>query len=91
MSGFGGLFKKLKIDVENFVNEMIVTIYSQRQISVTFYGKIVQFDDFVLSVDDGKKTLRVTGSGLILSEMADNYLVVDGEIYSVAFFKTKEF
>lgn len=91
MNAFSGLFKKLKVDVESFVNEMIVTIYSQRQISITFYGKVVQFDDFVLIVDDGKKILKVLGSGLVLSEMADNYLVVDGKIDSVEFCKTKEF
>lgn len=92
MSGvFSGLFKKagqhFKSIEKPLLNELTINVFSQRQLNILGYEKILKFDDYVLVVSYKKKVLKVEGSNLILSEMAANSLVVDGTIYSIEFLK----
>ena len=92
MSGvFGGLFKKA---VQHFtsiekplLNELTITVFSQRQINILGYEKILKFDDYVLVVSYKNKQLKVEGSNLILMEMTSNSLIVNGTIFSIEFLK----
>lgn len=86
-----GLFKKttdkLKETATNFICEATITIYSDRRVTLSYYGKILKFDDCVLIVGNGEKVLKIAGNNLILSEMSSDYLVVDGSIDSVEIVK----
>lgn len=92
MSGvFGGLFKKAVqhfTSIENpLLNELTITVFSQRQINILGYEKILKFDDYVLVVSYKNKQLKVEGSNLILMEMTSNSLIVNGTIFSIEFLK----
>lgn len=90
---FDGFVKKTVNHFKNsekpLLNELTITVFSQRQINIIGYDKILKFDDYVLMVSCKNKILKVEGSNLVLSEMVRNSLVVDGTINSVEFVKQR--
>lgn len=90
-SGVGGLVKRAIQHFKNFenpiLNELTITVYSQRQLNVIGYDKILKFDDYVLVISYKEKILKVEGSNLVLSEMAENSLIINGLVKSIEFLK----
>ncbi len=77
--------ENVKQITNNFFNELIVTLNSNQKVSITNYEKILKFDEDILIVGNQNKSLKILGSNLILSEMADDYLIIDGTIRQVEF------
>ncbi len=60
---------------------MTVTIYAGKQAVIEGYRTILEYDDNLLRVSDGKRRVCVYGSHLMLCEMSDEGLTVEGEIH----------
>ncbi len=85
--------KKLAINISKILNftpdllsnDMTVTMYGGYQAIITGYKKILVYDDSLLVVSDNEKQLKVMGANLVISETADEELVLKGKIYAAEF------
>ncbi len=64
---------------------MSIELYAGRQAIIEGCKKIVEYDENILRVDDGKEEVRITGTDLILRQMAQNSIIVEGKIASAEF------
>lgn len=62
-----------------------ITLYGTKQAVVEGYRAILEYDDTILRVSDGKRIANIFGTDLMLREMSDEGLVVDGKIHSAEF------
>ena len=63
-------------------NDMTIVIYGGYKAIISGYKKILVYDDSMLIVCDKDRQLKILGSGLILSEMSEDELIVKGNIKS---------
>lgn len=75
----------LHITPDLLIGGMTVTLYGAKQAVVEGYRTILEYDDTILRVSDGKKIASIFGIDLMLREMSDEGLVVDGKIHSAEF------
>lgn len=65
-----------------------ITLYGGKQCVVEGFKRILEYDESVLRVCNGKQEAGIFGSGLTLSCMTDESVVVEGNIQSAEYFKS---
>lgn len=81
----GNISKLLRFSPDLIFGGMTVTLYSGKQAVVEGYKTILEYDDTMLSLTDGKRQVDIYGTDLILNEMSDEWIIVDGRIHSAEF------
>lgn len=61
-------------------NDITVTVYGGYEAIISGYKRILVYDSNVLIVCNKVKQLKITGSNLVLSDMAEEELVLKGNI-----------
>lgn len=64
---------------------MTVTVYGGKQAVIEGMKKIEEYDESILRVRNGKQEVRVLGAGLILSNMSEESVIVEGKIQSAEY------
>ena len=79
------LTRMLNFSPNLITNDITVTIYGGYQAVITGYKKILVYDDNIFIVCSNEKQLKLTGSNLVLSEMSEDGLIINGNIKSSEF------
>ena len=69
---------------------MTVTVYGGKQAVIEGMKRIEEYDESIFRARGGKQELRVLGSGLSLSNMTEESVVVEGSIQSVEYLSLSE-
>ena len=77
--------KFLNFSPDILTNDISITIHSGYQAIIDGYSKILEYNDNILRISKGNKELKIIGSNLILSEISQDGLIVEGNIYSAEF------
>ncbi len=79
--------KFLNFSPDILTHDISITIHSGYQAIVDGYSKILEYNDNILRISKGNTGLKIIGSNLILSEISQDGLIVEGNIYSAEFEK----
>ena len=77
--------KILNFSPDILTRDISITIHSGYQAIIDGYSKILEYNDNILRISKGNARLRIIGSNLILSEISQDGLIVEGKIYSAEF------
>ncbi|MDE5600482.1 MAG: YabP/YqfC family sporulation protein [Oscillospiraceae bacterium] len=77
----------LNFSTDLLTDDMTVILYSGYQAVIDGYKQIIEYDDNILRLSNGNKQLRIMGSNLVLCEMSDDGLILEGDICSAEFEK----
>lgn len=72
--------KILNFSPNLLTNDLTFTVYGAYQVVISGYKKILVYDDSLLVVSNSEKQLKILGSNLILSEMSQDELILNGNI-----------
>lgn len=77
--------KFLNFSPDILTNDLNVTVYGGRQAVIDGYSKILEYDDNIVRVSNGKNRLRIMGTNLVICEMLEDALIIEGNICSTEF------
>ena len=77
--------KFLNFSPDILTNDLNFTVYGGRQAIIDGYSKILEYDDNIVRISNGKNRLRIMGTNLVICEVSEDALIIEGNIYSTEF------
>ncbi|HOQ37145.1 MAG TPA: sporulation protein YqfC [Acetivibrio sp.] len=64
-----------------------ITMFGDRNLLVENYKGIIEYDDNKIRINTGKGIIKVTGEKLVIKEITQEDLMIDGDIDTLEFLK----
>ena len=64
-----------------------ITMFGDRNLLVENYKGIIEYDDNKIRINTGKGIIKVTGEKLVIMEITQEDLMIDGDIDTLEFLK----
>lgn len=75
----------LNFSPDILTNDLNITVYGGYQAVIDGYSKILEYDDNIVRISNGKNKLRILGANLVICELSEDALVIEGKICSTEF------
>lgn len=77
--------KFLNFSPDILTNDLNITVYGGHQAIVDGYSKILEYDDNMVRISNGKNKLSIMGTNLVICELSEDALIIEGNICSTEF------